>query len=54
VATLTGSGGNLQTEWAATFTGIHTLTGQQLNWLLDGHDIMRMQAHERLHYHSVL
>jgi transposase len=31
-----------------------TLTGQQLNWLLDGHDIMRMQAHERLHYHSVL
>jgi len=31
-----------------------TLTGQQLNWLLDGHDIMRMQAHERLHYLSVL
>ncbi len=31
-----------------------TLTGQQVNWLLDGYDIMRMQAHERLHYHSVL
>lgn len=31
-----------------------TLTGQQLNWLLDGYDIRRMQAHERLHYHSVL
>ena len=31
-----------------------TLTGQQLNWLLDGYDILRMQAHERLHYHSVL
>ena len=31
-----------------------TLTGQQLNWLLDGYDITRMQAHERLHYHSVL
>ena len=31
-----------------------TLTGQQLNWLLDGYDIMRMQAHERLYYHSVL
>ena len=31
-----------------------TLTGQQLNWLLDGYDIMRMKAHERLHYHSVL
>ena len=33
---------------------IITLTGQQLNWLLDGYDIMRMQAHERLHYHIVL
>ena len=31
-----------------------TLTGQQLNWLLDGYDIMRMQAHEKLDYHSVL
>ena len=30
-----------------------TLTGQQLNWLLDGYDVMRMQAHERLYYHSV-
>ena len=34
--------------------GVISLTGQQLNWLLDGHDILRMQAHERLHYHSVL
>lgn len=31
-----------------------TLTGQQLNWLLDGYDITRLQAHERLHYSSVL
>lgn len=31
-----------------------TFTGQQLNWLLDGYDVMRMQAHERLHYQSVL
>ena len=31
-----------------------SLTGQQLNWLLDGYDVMRMKAHERLHYHSVL
>jgi hypothetical protein len=30
------------------------LTGQQLNWLLDGYDVMRMQPHARLHYHSVL
>ena len=31
-----------------------TLTGQQLNWLLDGYDVMRLQPHERLHYRSVL
>ncbi|MCH7695975.1 MAG: IS66 family insertion sequence element accessory protein TnpB [Proteobacteria bacterium] len=31
-----------------------TLTGQQLNWLLDGYDIMRLQPHKRLHYRSVL
>ena len=27
---------------------------QQLNWLLDGYDVMRMQPHKRLHYSSVL
>lgn len=31
-----------------------TLTGQQLNWLLDGYDVMRLQPHERLHFSSVL
>lgn len=31
-----------------------TLTGQQLNWLLDGYDIMRMQAHKTLSYSTVL
>ena len=31
-----------------------TLTGQQLNWLLDGYDVMRLQPHERLQYRSVL
>lgn len=31
-----------------------TLTGQQLNWLLDGYDIGRLQPHEKLFYHSVL
>ncbi len=31
-----------------------TLTGQQLNWLLDGYDIMRLKPHEKLFYHSVL
>jgi len=31
-----------------------TLTSQQLNWLLDGYDIMRMKPHEKLHFSSVL
>lgn len=31
-----------------------TLTGQQLNWLLDGVDITRMHAHETLNYSTVL
>jgi len=31
-----------------------TLTGQQLNWLLDGYDVMCLQPHERLHFPSVL
>jgi len=30
-----------------------TLTGQQLNWLLDGLDVMRMKPHERLFYRRV-
>ena len=35
-------------------TDVITLTGQQLNWLLDGYDIMRLQPHKRLHFSSVL
>lgn len=31
-----------------------TLTPQQLNWLLDGYDITRLQPHARLHFDSVL
>lgn len=31
-----------------------TLTGQQLNWLLDGYDISRFRPHRRLHFSSVL
>jgi len=29
-------------------------TGQQLNWLLDGIDVLRVQPHARLPYRSVL
>ncbi|MEJ0036711.1 MAG: IS66 family insertion sequence element accessory protein TnpB [Gammaproteobacteria bacterium] len=27
-----------------------TLTGEQLNWLLDGYDVLRMKPHEALHF----
>ena len=30
-----------------------TLTGQQLNWLLDGFDISTMKGHKKLQYESV-
>jgi len=30
-----------------------TLSAQQLNWLLDGYDVMRMKPHARLYYSSV-
>ncbi len=35
-------------------TGVITLTGQQLNWLLDGYDILRFKSHKPLRYHIVL
>ncbi len=35
-------------------TAVLTFTGQQLNWLLDGYDVMRLKPHEKLHYRSVL
>jgi len=31
-----------------------TFTGQQINWLLDGYDVMNMKPHESLFYNSVL
>lgn len=29
------------------------LTGQQINWLLDGYDISRLTAHKTLHYDTL-
>lgn len=34
-------------------SGTVTLTGQQLNWLLDGYDLARLRPHERLRYRVV-
>jgi transposase len=35
-------------------TAVVTLSAQQLNWLLDGYDVMRMTPHKSLHFSSVL
>ncbi len=34
--------------------GVITITGQQLNWLLDGFDLKHWQPHQRLTYQSLL
>lgn len=31
-----------------------TLSTQQLNWLLDGYDILKLQPHQRRHYSTLL
>ena len=33
---------------------VMTLTGQQLDWLLDGYDIARLKPHKTLQYSSIL
>ena len=35
-------------------SAIITLTGQQVNWLIDGYDILKMKPHETLKYSTVL
>ena len=30
------------------------MSGEQLNWLLDGYDAMRLKQYDRLHFSSVL
>lgn len=42
-------------HWPKSTEGaVLTLTGQQLNWLLDGYDISRMKPHKTLCFASVL
>ena len=33
---------------------VSVITGQQLNWLLDGYDITAMKGHKKLQYSSVI
>lgn len=40
-------------QWPKCGEDVLTITGQQMNWLLDGYDVMQMQGHKTLHYESV-
>ncbi len=37
-------------HWPRVGNEVLTLTGEQLNWLLDGYDVWRMKPHEALHF----
>ena len=40
-------------RWPRTSEDIITLTGQEINWLLDGYDLSLMRGHKILHYQSI-
>ncbi|WP_185233961.1 IS66 family insertion sequence element accessory protein TnpB [Teredinibacter franksiae] len=40
-------------KWPRQGDDIITLSGQQLNWLLDGYDLSAMKPHKKLHYETV-
>ena len=40
-------------HWPKHDEKLLTVTGQQINWLLDGYDITQMQGHKTLEYESV-
>jgi len=40
-------------RWPRRGEDVISLTGQQINWLLDGYDISLMKGHKKLHYESV-
>jgi transposase len=40
-------------RWPRQGEAVVALTGQQINWLLDGYDIALLKGHKKLHYDSV-
>ena len=40
-------------KWPARADDLLPLTGEQINWLLDGYDIGLLQGHKILHYESL-
>jgi transposase len=39
-------------RWPHVGDEVIRLTGQQINWLLDGYDISLLQGHKKLHYEA--
>ncbi|WBA82861.1 IS66 family insertion sequence element accessory protein TnpB [Endozoicomonas sp. GU-1] len=39
-------------HWPKQADELVTITGQQMNWLLDGYDISLMKPHKKRHYDS--
>ena len=39
-------------KWPRPGETLLTLTGEQMNWLLDGYDISTMKPHKKLHYEA--
>ena len=37
-------------KWPSPSDELLPLTGEQINWLLDGYDISLLQGHRKLHY----
>ena len=40
-------------RWPRPDEDVMALTGQQINWLLDGYDISLMKGHKKLHYEAL-
>lgn len=40
-------------KWPRADHELLFLTGQQINWLLDGYDISLMKGHKKLHYEAL-
>ena len=40
-------------RWPSWKEAVISLTGEQINWLLDGYDLSVMRGHKVLHYQSV-
>jgi transposase len=40
-------------KWPAPSQALLSLSGEQINWLLDGYDMTLLQGHKTLQYESV-